>query len=157
SAVAIVQGVVAESETLSARDAILGRIHAALTNEPEISAPTYDLWPAGTWQQPSDLFAYFTEELQRVQGESQRFPSMAEARQFLQALHAQVGSPRSVVVNHPLSRALAEGLPAACVQIAKAAMDRAELAEIPLAVMPAEFLLADTGTAVLLPRSHAER
>lgn len=142
---------------MSARDAILGRIRTALADEPETSAPSYELWPAGTWPPPSDLFARFAEELQRVQGEGKRFATLAEARQFLRELHEQLGAPRTVLVDQPLCRALCEGLPSERVQIAEPSMDRTCLAVIPLAVMAAEFLLADTGTAVLLPRSHAER
>jgi L-lactate dehydrogenase complex protein LldG len=148
---------VEEPETMSARDVILGRIHAVLADEPETSAPRYELWPEGTWQPPNDLFARFAEELQRVQGESKRCATWAEARQLLRELHGQLGAPRTALVDHPLCRALGEALPNEGVQTADPAMDRTILAAIPLAVMPAEFLLADTGTAVLLPRSHAER
>jgi L-lactate dehydrogenase complex protein LldG len=143
---------------MSARDAILGRIRAALANEPDAGAPpSYELWPAGTWPRPDDLIARFVDELQRVQGEARRFATMDDARLFLRDLHREFGTPRTVFVDRPACRALAAGLPADCAAVLDPAMDRARLAAIPLAVLPTEFLLADTGTAVLLPRSHAER
>jgi L-lactate dehydrogenase complex protein LldG len=143
---------------MSARDAILGRVRAALASEPDAGAPpSYELWPAGTWPQPDDLFARFVDELQRVQGEARRFGAMGEARPFFRDLHRELGMPRTVIADQPVCRALGEGLSAECVAALDPAMDRTQLASVRLAVLPAEFLLADTGTAVLLPRSHAER
>jgi L-lactate dehydrogenase complex protein LldG len=143
---------------MSARDAILGRIRAALAQEPESAGPPrYELWPPGTWQQPDNIFQYFQEELHRVQGEGHRVGSVEEAQQFLQTLHRELGEPITAIVEHPLCRSMAQGLPADKVQVVAPPAERAQLAAIPLAVAPAAYLLADTGTAVLMPRSHAER
>ncbi|HMF13978.1 MAG TPA: LUD domain-containing protein [Gemmataceae bacterium] len=141
---------------MSARDAILRRVRAALDGDPDFGPPpSYELWPEGTWPPPDDLFARFVEELQRVQGEGRRFATVEDARQFVQALHAELGGPRTVVVDHPRCRAVGDAVPHH--EMLAPAMDRERLAAIRLGVLPAEFLLADTGTAILLPRSHAER
>jgi len=143
---------------MSARDAILGRIRAALASEPDAgAAPSYDLWPEGTWFAPGDLFDRFLEELQRVQGEGHRFENLEEAKRFLAELHRELGAPSTVLAENPACRALGEFLPAERVQILDSAMERQHLAGIPLAVLPAKFLLADTGTVVVMPKSHAER
>jgi L-lactate dehydrogenase complex protein LldG len=143
---------------MSARDAILGRIRAALANAQDAgAAPGYDLWPAGTWPAPGDLFDGFLEELQRVQGEGRRFGSLNEAKRFLVDLHRELGGPCTVLADHPTCRVLGELIPAEAVTILDPAMDRQCLAAFPLAVLPAAFLLADTGSAVLFPKSHAER
>jgi L-lactate dehydrogenase complex protein LldG len=143
---------------MSARDAILGRIRSALAEEPDDkSLPGYELWPAGTWPQPADLFEYFCEELRKVQGEAMRFANLAEAGQALARLHQELGGPKTAFVENPRCRAIVSSLPAAQIQSVDPAMDRSQLATIPLGVMPAEFLLADTGTAVVMPRNHAER
>ena len=140
---------------MSARDAILGRILTALVGEADTIAPTYELWPAGTWKNPNDLFERFAEELQRVQGESKRYKSTTDARQYLQDLHQALGKPQTIFVDHPICRALLHDFENT--SALDPALDRKQLAAIPLAVMPAEFLLADTGTAVVFPRNHAER
>jgi L-lactate dehydrogenase complex protein LldG len=143
---------------MSARDAILSRIRAALAEEPETGpAPDSVLWPPGTWEQPPDLAQRFFEELQRVQGEGRRCASLDEARQAVEELVQQLGASSVAVVDHPLSRAATAGLTTAKVVPIDAGWDRHDLAGLPFAVLPAEFLLADTGTAVLLPRSSAER
>ena len=143
---------------MSARDAILGRIRSALANDPDVGAvPSYDLWSEGTWAAPGDLFDRFVEELQRVQGEGHRFGNLDDAKRFLAELHRVLGMPRTVLAEHPACRLLVEQMPGERVEILDPAMDRQHLAAIPLAVLPAEFLLADTGTVVMLPKSHAER
>jgi L-lactate dehydrogenase complex protein LldG len=146
---------VEKQETMSARDAILGRVRAALTGEPDSAAPTYELWPEGTWPAPDDLFARFADELQRVQGESKRCKTVEEARQFVQELRQGLGNPETICGVHPTCVQLVQGL--AGISSVDDRMDRRELAAIPMAIMPASFLLADTGTVVVLPRNHAER
>jgi L-lactate dehydrogenase complex protein LldG len=143
---------------MSARDAVLRRIRKALANELDAdAAPAYELWPAGTWAAPDDLFDRFVEELKRVQGEGHRFRTLDEAKRFLSALHNEIGAPGTILADHPTCRLLGGALPAEKLEIVDPAMDRQRLAAIPLAVLPAEFLLADTGSVVLHPKSHAER
>src|SRR5262249_41980441 len=63
SAGPVVQGLVEEPGVMSARDAILGRVRAALAGDPDVGPPpSYELWPQGTWPPPDDLFARFVEE-----------------------------------------------------------------------------------------------
>src|SRR5262249_23529127 len=88
-------------------------------------------------------------------GESKRCKSTADARQYLQDLHQELGKPRAIFVDHPLCSDLLHDFEYA--SVLDAALDRKQLAAIPLAIMRAEFLLADTGTAVVFPRNHAER
>jgi L-lactate dehydrogenase complex protein LldG len=147
---------------MSARDAILGRIRAALAGElgdqDDPGPPAVqELWPAGTWAPPPDLFGRFAEELKGVQGEARRCGSMAEVCQVLAELHEELGSRPLAVVDHPLCRAAIADLPAEQVVVVEPGWDRERLADLSVAVLPAEFLLADTGSAVLWPRSSAER
>lgn len=142
---------------MSARDAILSRIRAALAGEPESSPPGYELWPAGTWPEPPDLAARFFEELARVQGEGRRCGSLDEARKAVAELFEQLGRPQVGLVERSLTRAAVTDLPADHVVIPPADADPRRLAELPLAVLPAEFALADTGSVVLQPRHPAER
>jgi L-lactate dehydrogenase complex protein LldG len=143
---------------MSARDAILGRIRTALASEPEAERPpTPELWPPGTWDQPADLAARFFEEFQRVQGEGLRCASIQDAGRMIESMCGQLGAPAVAVVDHPLCQATVAAIPPEQVVSIDAGWDRDRLAGLPLAVLPAEFLLADTGTAVLLPRTSAER
>jgi L-lactate dehydrogenase complex protein LldG len=145
-------------ETMSARDAILGRVRAALTGEADAGPPAIqELWPAGTWDPPPDLFDRFVQELKLVQGEARRYGSMEEARQFLAELRGQLGSPRLAVVDHPECHAAVAGLQSEYLIVVDPAWDRERLANLPVAVLAAEFLLADTGSVVLWTRSSAER
>jgi L-lactate dehydrogenase complex protein LldG len=143
---------------MSARDAILGRIRTALANEPAVELPPPpELWPAGTWTEPPDLAERFFEELRAVKGEGRRCASAEELSGQVEAIDRELQQPRVAVVEHPLCREAAGRLDPARVEVVQPGWDRVRLADYPLGVMPAEFLLADTGTAVLLPRSHAER
>jgi L-lactate dehydrogenase complex protein LldG len=146
---------VEKPKSMSARDAILGRMRTALAGEPDSAAPSYELWPEGTWPAPDDLFSRFADELHKVQGESKRCKTIEEARQLIRELRQGLGNPEAIYVDHPTCVQLVQG--AGGVSPAQATMDRRQLAAIPLAIMPAAFLLADTGTAVVLPRNHAER
>jgi L-lactate dehydrogenase complex protein LldG len=143
---------------MSARDAILGRIRSALAGEPQTAQPQApDLWPAGSWTPPPDLFAYFAQELARVQGEAYRCVTLDEARQRVCDLFRELGEPATVVIDEERCRSATAALPADMIHIIEPTWDRDKLAMLPLAVMPAPYLLADSGTAVLLPRSSAER
>src|SRR6516225_10460619 len=99
---------------MRARDAILGRIRSSLTGEADQDAPSYELWPQGTWTAPTDLFACFADELHRVQGESKRFKSVGDAEQFLEKLHRELGKPRAIFVDHPTCRQLVQAIEGAC-------------------------------------------
>src|SRR5262249_5734668 len=147
-----------EPHTMSARDAILGRIRSAVAHEAEAPAPpVHELWPAGTWQVPADLAPRFFEELGRVQGEGRSCASLAEARQHIRELVEQLGSPPVALADPPFCHTVAAGLANDHVQTIDPTWDRDRLANFTVAILPAEHLLADTGSAILLPRSPAER
>src|SRR5262249_19728020 len=137
---AVIQGLVEGPQLVSARDAIFGRIRAALANETEPGpAPGYELWPAGTWTAPGDLYDRFREEFRRDQGEEHRFGNLDEGKQVVAHLNREPGGPRTALADHPTCRLVGEYLPAEKVEIVAPAMDRQHLAAIPLALLPAEF------------------
>jgi L-lactate dehydrogenase complex protein LldG len=143
---------------MSARDAILGRIRTALAGEPDTPLPPMsELWPAGAWPTPPDLFASFVQELARVQGEAYHCATLDEATQRVSELFRELGEPPTAVVDEGRCRGVSAGLRAENLHILEPTWDRTRLASLPLAVMPAAYLLADTGTAVVLPRTPAER
>lgn len=143
---------------MSRRDTILERIRTTLAGEPDVPPPPVpELWPPGTWTPPGDLAGRFLEELVRVDGEGFCCVSIASAQQQLCALVSQPDWVKIGVVDHPLCRAAVAGIDPDRLVWVEDGCDRQHLAELPVGLMPAQFLLADTGTAVVTARSATER
>ena len=101
-----------------------------------------------------------------VQGEGGRCGSLAELQQRMLEINQQSaispGAPGQSaipigVVDHPLCRAAVGGVDQTQLAWVDSSWDREGIAKLALSVLPAEFLLADTGTAVVVARSPAER
>ena len=164
----LLQGLVEESKNLmSSRDAILGRIRTALAGEPEAALPPVtELWPGSASPPLSELADQFLDQPGRVQGEGARCGSLAELQQRMLEINQQSaispGAPgqsasRIGVVDHPLCRATVARVEPTQLAWMEGTWDRDRIASLPVSVLPAEFLLADTGTAVVVARSAAER
>ena len=141
---------------MNTRDAILNRIRTALAGEPDSSLPTVPpVWPSAPCPPPDELARQFFDELGRVQGEGCRFRTVAELQQRVAQIAGD--SPVLGVADHPLCRAAVASVPPGQVAWVQPDWDRDRIASLPVGLLPAEFLLADTGSAVVVARSPAER
>ena len=134
---------------MSSRDAILSRIRSALADDPPRERPPVPpVWPR---ENPSaeDMAARFAQELEAVHGETIRANSMDEARQKLAGLLGQSQWSMLGAVDRPLCRELTAGLKPE--QVAWIAPDWTpqRIAELPVGLVAAECLLADTGSCVV--------
>src|SRR5258708_4831284 len=135
---------------MSARDAILQRIRATLAGEPDASPPPVpELWPPETRTPSADLAEKFLEELAKVNGEGFHCASITEAQQHFVRLCRQPGWDSIGVVDHPLCRASVARLEQTTLTWVMPDSDAKTLSEISVGVLPTDFLLADTGTAVV--------
>ena len=168
---------------MSSRDAILGRIRNALVHEPPRERPPVpQVWPR---ENPgADAMAgRFAQELAEVYGESFRVASMDDARRKLAELAEASGWTSIGAVDRPLCRELLAGLaphrvvwagqgekgdsphlperPEGC----RAQMGTVpffpqtpqNMAELSLGVVEADYLLADTGSAMIACGTPQER
>jgi L-lactate dehydrogenase complex protein LldG len=118
--------------------------------------PAHPVWPR---QKPSAaaMAERFTEELKAVHGEVIRCKTMDDARGKLLALMDQEKWPSIGAVERPLARELAAGLPAERIAWATAEWESHHLAQLAAGLVVPEFLLADTGSALIACGTSQER
>ncbi len=142
---------------MSSREAILSRIRTALAQDPPRDPPPVpDVWP---WRNPSpaEMAGRFAEELQAVHGEVIRASSMDEARKRLAELMEHEAWDRLGVMDRALCRDLAKGADPNRFAWAQPDWTPAGMADLPAALVEADFLLADTGTAMIAAGRGEER
>jgi len=134
---------------MSSRDNILGRIRTALADDPPLERPAApEVWPREN--PPVDAMAdRFTQELEALAGETHRCASMEDARAKLAELVAGLDDGKIGAIDHPLTRELAADLPADRVDWGDAEPDAPTVATWAASVVPADCLLADTGTCMV--------
>ncbi len=142
---------------MSSREAILKRIRERLAGQtpPELP-PVPEVWPS-TGASRDQLAARFQEELQAVHGECFRCASPEEARKKILQLADEAGWDTIGHVEHPLVRQTVEGMPSGRVAEVTAEWTPQQMAELPVGLVGAELLLADTGTCAVACRQAHER
>ena len=146
-----------QPQAMNSRDAILSRIRKHLANEPPSEAPPVpEVWPR---ENPSvdQMAQRFTEELQAISGEVIRCASVDEARAKLVELMKEGAWETLGAMDRPLCRELAAGLEAEKVAWAKPEWTPGEMATLPAGLVEADYLLADTGTAMVACGRPEER
>ena len=141
----------------SSRENILGRIRAGLQRSaPAEQPPTPEVWPR---ENPTteQLVERFSSELEDVQGEIIHCGSMDDARRKLDELMDRSAWQVLGAVDRPICRELAADLPADRVAWTREGWDPKEIAELPVGLVAAEVLLADTGTCVVAGDTPEER
>jgi len=142
---------------MSSRDNILGRIRTALADDPPLERPAApEVWPR---ESPSvDAMAdRFAQELEELAGETHRCASMEDARAKLSELVAGLDEGKIGAIDHPLTRELAADLPADRIDWGAAEPDAPTVATWAASVVPADCLLADTGTCMVACATTHER
>jgi L-lactate dehydrogenase complex protein LldG len=142
---------------MSSRDAILGRIRNALAHEPPRERPPVpQVWPR---ENPgADAMAgRFAQELAEVHGETFRLASMDDARRKLAELAEASGWSSIGALERPLCRDLLAGLAPERVVWAGPQGTPQNMADLSLSVIQADYLLADTGSAMIACATPQER
>ncbi len=142
---------------MSSRDNILGRIRTALKDDPPLERPPVpEVWPRENppTEQMVDRFA---QELDALAGEFHRCASMDDARAKLGELLSQLHQTTIGAIDHPLTRELAAELPAERIDWGASGADVPSMAQWAASVVPADCLLADTGTCMVACATTYER
>jgi L-lactate dehydrogenase complex protein LldG len=140
---------------MNSRDTVLGRIRGALADRPvEPLPPVPEVWPA-TNPDAETMAARFAKELAAVDGEMHRCWSMDDARAKLRGLMAELGASQLGAIDGPVVREVAEGLDG--VAWIGDDWDPTRIGQLPLGLVAADYLLADTGTCVVANGTSQER
>jgi L-lactate dehydrogenase complex protein LldG len=156
---------------MNSRDAILQRIRTALANGTAGATgvrasgglpataqqpPVGEVWPR-TNPTAEELVERFTRELAAVDGEVIRCGSIGEARRRLGELIEQAQWERIGAVDRPACRELLSELGSEQVAWTRAGWPPPQIAELPAGLIPAEWLLADSGSCVVVCDTPEER
>ncbi len=142
---------------MSSRDEILARIRSGLAGGPQPELPPkHEVWPR---LNPSaeEMASRFATELTAVQGEVFRCPSMAAAREKLLELVPAGAGQQIGATDRPLCRELAEGVPAERIAFVQPDWTPRGMATLAAGLVEADFLLADTGSAMVVCATPLER
>ena len=115
-----------------------------------------EVWP----RQTSDkgvLAERFAAELKAVHGEPIRCRSMAEAQQQLAQLSQTAPWPTIGAVDSPLTRELTAAMPPDRLNWVDAGWKPTRIAQLPVGLVAADALLADTGSCVIACGTTHER
>ena len=134
---------------MSSRESILSRIRTALKDEPPLDRPPApEVWPR---ENPpvEQMVERFTQELKALAGEVHRCPSMGDARAKLTALVSQLDDTTIGAIDRPLTRELTSELPPERLEWGSAEIDALTIAQWAASLVPADCLLADTGSCMV--------
>jgi len=142
---------------MNARDAILSRIRTQLAKAPEVARPEVpEVWPH-TGAGKEKLIEQFTAELAAVGGECIRCATVEEARDKLVELAKEAEWESIGSFDHPDCREVAAGLADENVVWATESWDPKQKADLSLGLVPADYLMADTGACMVACASAEQR
>lgn len=142
---------------MTSRDAILSRIREHLAGEPPLECPSApEVWPLESLT-TNQMAKRFVSELEQVAGEWRRAAPPDDARTALAEVLAELGAKRVGCLDRPLVRELLDGVPGLDLTWDQTQGDPRALADLEAAVVEADLLLADTGSAVVSCRTSYER
>lgn len=143
---------------MSSREAILGRIRGHLAGEPPCEQPSPpEIWPGLPPATAAETVARFTSELEAVTGEIRRAGSIDDARAKLAELLAEVGAKNLGSMDRPICRDLLAGLPNVQVDWGTSQGQPKAMADLPVGLVEADLLLADSGTCMVACGTPHER
>jgi len=142
---------------MSSRDEILGCIRTRLAGSPQPALPpVHEVWPRLN-PSPAAMADRCSTELAAVQGEAIRVPTMAAAREKLLALVPAGDGQQIGAMNRPLCRELAAGVPAERIAFPQPDWTPQGMAKLAAGLVEADYLLADTGSAMVACAVPVER
>jgi len=142
---------------MNSRDLILGRIRDALADNPPVDEPALpEVWPSENPDRET-LIGRFSEELQAVTGETHRCRSMDAAQRKLAELADEAGWESVGAMDRPLAREVAADLDADSVRWSDTDRQPEEMGQFAAGLVEADYLLADTGSALVVNNTAQER
>ncbi|NUQ62773.1 MAG: lactate utilization protein [Pirellulales bacterium] len=142
---------------MSSRDAILSRIRTALAGDPPVARPSIpEVWPR-TNPGIEEMAERFTKELRAVGGEVYRLTTMDDARRKLAELMEELQSTLLGAIDRPICRELCGELPPDHVAWPEPGWTPRTMSDLVAGLVPADYLLADTGSCLIACGTHQER
>ncbi len=142
---------------MTSRDTILSRIRTALSDEAPVDRPPVaEVWPR-TNPGIEEMADRFAKELQAVSGEVHRVGSMDDARRKLAELLEEIGCGLLGAIDRPICRELASELPPDHVAWPEPGGTARTMSELRAGLLPADHLLADTGSCLIACGTPQER
>ena len=147
---------------MNSRDIILQRIRAGLTNAAAAGftdlrePPVPEVWPRKC-PPPAALVSQFSEELKLLSGEPVHCATIDDARRQLAQLMEGDACPRLGCLDRPLVRDLTAQIAADRVDWVSSDWTAEAIEQLPIGLITADALLADTGSCVVHCATAAER
>lgn len=142
---------------MTSRDEILQRLRTLLADDPPTEPPpVHEVWPR-TDPSTQELLTRFAKELAEVDGELIHAANMDEARGKLLELLQNGGYGQVAIGDRPLCRDLTAGLQQTEVLTPPENPAPADLANVPVGLLEADYLLADTGSAMVACNTPCDR
>jgi L-lactate dehydrogenase complex protein LldG len=143
---------------MTCRDNILQRIRAESSKGPVLAPPPVpEVWPISRGVDPGALVARFSAELNALQGEFLRVASMEEAQERLCRMATESSWQQIGAVDRPLVQDVAQKLAPESLAWARPEWPSREMAQLPVSLIEADCLLADTGTCIVTCSTACER
>ena len=138
-----------ERDAMTSRDAVLSRVRGLLAQGPQKEEPPVpEVWPR-EYPSTAQMIQRFAEELQAIHGEVVRCHSMNDARSWLnEAVGREQWAPLGAM-DRPLCREVTAGLEPGRVAWAQTDWTPQRMADLRAGLVEADFLLADTGSAMI--------
>ncbi|MDD3468465.1 MAG: lactate utilization protein [Thermoguttaceae bacterium] len=138
----------------ASREAILGSLRNSLRvlakELPRAAEPLVpEVWLVGT-PTPDEMAQTFIESLTAVAGEPVRVPDTAAAAKEVEKLLKETKSNGCCAVQKPLANDVFSQLPKNRQISWQSDWEPSEMAKLPMSIVEAEYLLADTGTSVVI-------
>ncbi len=134
---------------MSSRENILGRIRTETSTMAEVERPPVpEVWPR-TNPSTDEMIERFISEIEAVQGEVIRCTSFEDAREKLATLLDENDWNTIGAVERPICRELLSGLPEERVAWERENPDPKQMAQLPVGLVTAGKLLADTGSCLV--------
>lgn len=148
---------------MSSREDILRKIREGLSTDEARRAAyaaerpeTPEVWPRLN-PDAGAMAERFISELEAVQGEVLRVRTVEEAKRQLESLLDQSGYATLGAIDSPIIRELTAALPAERLAWVGPDWTPERIATLPVGVIPAELLLADTGSCMVAAKTANER
>jgi len=138
------------SDTSTARDAILGRIRASKpAGDQPPRPPVPQVWPPAD-PTTGQMAEQFVESLEAVAGEVVRCQSMDDAKAALAEMVEREGWTSLGIVEKPDCSEVVADLPAETVTTVDENIEPRQMAEFAAGIIAPEHLLADTGSCMIV-------
>jgi len=142
---------------MSSREEILGRIRTGLAGQASAPLPpVHEVWPR---RRPAigEMADRFARELSEVHGEVIRCGTMDDARRKLAEMIDEGQWKQVGAMDRSLCRELAQGLSQGEIAWPRPDWTPTSMAELSVGLLEADFLLADTGSAMIACATAQER